>query len=244
MRSPVIAAALRPARSARSPRSPAVARSAPAAVIRSRRHHPRHERQVVPFSEGEASRDAWRTKAGCGTTSMPIAPSPCVAYDACDSGLAFGSARTTKPQAVATAGRPSRRRRRGSCSRTRRDDARLIAFGRRCHEPTTTNLGTTTASIALRIARTFVHETRSAGVSAREILARPTRATRTCHRGGCCRQNLSSRLAGTRWMTPKQQLVESRRCRSAVQIAGDTRPLDGSEIGSLYCRACDWACGR
>jgi poly(3-hydroxybutyrate) depolymerase len=43
--------------------------------------------QVVAFSQGQASRDAWRTDAGCETTSMPIDPSPCVAYDGCDNGL-------------------------------------------------------------------------------------------------------------------------------------------------------------
>jgi polyhydroxybutyrate depolymerase len=43
--------------------------------------------QVVAFTQGEASRDTWRTKAGCETTSMPIDPSPCVAYDGCDDGL-------------------------------------------------------------------------------------------------------------------------------------------------------------
>ena len=43
--------------------------------------------QVVAFSQGEGSRDAWRTDAGCETTSMPIDPAPCVAYDGCDNGL-------------------------------------------------------------------------------------------------------------------------------------------------------------
>lgn len=42
---------------------------------------------VVPFSEGENAHASWRTKAGCETTSMPIAPSPCVADDGCDNGL-------------------------------------------------------------------------------------------------------------------------------------------------------------
>lgn len=41
---------------------------------------------VVPFTQGEASRDAWRSRAPCATTSTPIDPSPCVAYDACAAG--------------------------------------------------------------------------------------------------------------------------------------------------------------
>ncbi|MBA3452969.1 MAG: hypothetical protein H0T42_07750 [Deltaproteobacteria bacterium] len=42
---------------------------------------------VVPFSEGTGSRDTWRTDAACGTTTQPITPSPCVAYDGCSAGL-------------------------------------------------------------------------------------------------------------------------------------------------------------
>lgn len=42
--------------------------------------------QVVPFAQGEGSRDTWRTKAGCETTSTAITPTPCVAYDGCDGG--------------------------------------------------------------------------------------------------------------------------------------------------------------
>lgn len=44
---------------------------------------------VVPFSEGTNSRDAYRTDAACGTTTQPITPSPCVAYDGCTAGLAL-----------------------------------------------------------------------------------------------------------------------------------------------------------
>lgn len=43
---------------------------------------------IVPFSEGTGSRDAWRTDAACGTTTQPITPSPCVAFDGCSAGLA------------------------------------------------------------------------------------------------------------------------------------------------------------
>jgi len=43
---------------------------------------------VVPFTEGTGSRDAWRADAACATTTQPITPSPCVAYDGCTAGLA------------------------------------------------------------------------------------------------------------------------------------------------------------
>ncbi len=43
---------------------------------------------VVPFAQGEGSRDTWRARAGCATTSTAIAPSPCVAYDGCGAGTA------------------------------------------------------------------------------------------------------------------------------------------------------------
>ncbi|HEY5934994.1 MAG TPA: hypothetical protein VIU61_10175 [Kofleriaceae bacterium] len=46
------------------------------------------EDMIVPYAQGEGSRDAWRTKAGCEETSQPIDPAPCVAYDGCDNGLA------------------------------------------------------------------------------------------------------------------------------------------------------------
>ncbi len=41
---------------------------------------------VVPFTQGEASRDFWRADASCDTASTPIDPSPCVAYAGCDGG--------------------------------------------------------------------------------------------------------------------------------------------------------------
>jgi polyhydroxybutyrate depolymerase len=43
---------------------------------------------VVPFTQGEGSRDVWRGDAGCELTSSAITPSPCVAYDGCDGGRA------------------------------------------------------------------------------------------------------------------------------------------------------------
>lgn len=43
---------------------------------------------VVPFAQGEGSRDTWRTAAGCATTSTAATPSPCVGYDGCSAGLA------------------------------------------------------------------------------------------------------------------------------------------------------------
>lgn len=42
---------------------------------------------VVPFTQGTGSRDVWRTEAACATTTQPITPSPCVAYDGCTTGL-------------------------------------------------------------------------------------------------------------------------------------------------------------
>jgi poly(3-hydroxybutyrate) depolymerase len=42
---------------------------------------------TVAFSYGEGSRDYWRTHNGCATTSTNTTPSPCVAYDGCDSGF-------------------------------------------------------------------------------------------------------------------------------------------------------------
>jgi poly(3-hydroxybutyrate) depolymerase len=38
---------------------------------------------IIPFDEGVASRDHWRTRAGCAETSHSVEPSPCVAYDGC-----------------------------------------------------------------------------------------------------------------------------------------------------------------
>lgn len=42
---------------------------------------------TVAISEGEASRDHWRDENGCDDTTSPTTPSPCVAYDGCDTGL-------------------------------------------------------------------------------------------------------------------------------------------------------------
>ncbi len=42
---------------------------------------------TVAISEGEASRDHWRDANGCDDTTSPTTPSPCVAYDGCDTGL-------------------------------------------------------------------------------------------------------------------------------------------------------------
>jgi poly(3-hydroxybutyrate) depolymerase len=41
---------------------------------------------TVPLSQGEGSRDHWQTENGCGSTTMAVSPSPCVAYDGCQSG--------------------------------------------------------------------------------------------------------------------------------------------------------------
>jgi len=54
--------------------------------------------QVVPFTQGEGSRDAWRTDAGCAATSTAITPSPCVAYDGCTGGLAIQFCAHNEPQ--------------------------------------------------------------------------------------------------------------------------------------------------
>jgi poly(3-hydroxybutyrate) depolymerase len=35
---------------------------------------------VVSYSSGQAARDVWIKTNGCGTTTMPTSPSPCVAY--------------------------------------------------------------------------------------------------------------------------------------------------------------------
>jgi poly(3-hydroxybutyrate) depolymerase len=42
---------------------------------------------VVPYSQGEASRDTWIGEAGCDPSGSPVEPSPCVAYDGCTSPL-------------------------------------------------------------------------------------------------------------------------------------------------------------
>ena len=41
---------------------------------------------VVPTAQEEASRDYWVAANHCQTTSMPVDPSPCVAYQGCDPG--------------------------------------------------------------------------------------------------------------------------------------------------------------
>jgi polyhydroxybutyrate depolymerase len=45
------------------------------------------EDQVVPLSQGEGSRDTWTMRASCASTSSAVAPSPCVQYDGCATGL-------------------------------------------------------------------------------------------------------------------------------------------------------------
>jgi poly(3-hydroxybutyrate) depolymerase len=42
---------------------------------------------VVPFGQGEAARDLWIRANGCSaTTSHPVEPDPCVAFDGCGAG--------------------------------------------------------------------------------------------------------------------------------------------------------------
>lgn len=43
---------------------------------------------VVPYAQGEGSRDHWRDAAGCDASATSIDPAPCIAYDGCDDGLA------------------------------------------------------------------------------------------------------------------------------------------------------------
>lgn len=43
--------------------------------------------RVVPFSQGESSRDALLDRNGCGTTTTATDPAPCVSYDGCAEGL-------------------------------------------------------------------------------------------------------------------------------------------------------------
>jgi len=42
--------------------------------------------QVVPFSEGENSRDHWADANGCAAETMPVDPDACVAFTGCDDG--------------------------------------------------------------------------------------------------------------------------------------------------------------
>lgn len=41
---------------------------------------------TVPLSYGTAARDTWLAVNGCGTTTTPTEPSPCVSYDGCSAG--------------------------------------------------------------------------------------------------------------------------------------------------------------
>lgn len=41
---------------------------------------------TVEQSEGVGARDRWRTLNGCGASTKPITPSPCVTYDGCSAG--------------------------------------------------------------------------------------------------------------------------------------------------------------
>jgi polyhydroxybutyrate depolymerase len=43
--------------------------------------------QVVPFSQGEASRDALLDRNGCGESTAAVDPSPCETYDGCAEGM-------------------------------------------------------------------------------------------------------------------------------------------------------------
>lgn len=42
--------------------------------------------QVVPLLQGEKGRDTFLQRNGCGTTTKPVEPSPCVSYDGCTEG--------------------------------------------------------------------------------------------------------------------------------------------------------------
>jgi polyhydroxybutyrate depolymerase len=41
---------------------------------------------VVPLADGRAARDKILLQNHCGTTTIPIDPSPCVSYQGCDAG--------------------------------------------------------------------------------------------------------------------------------------------------------------
>lgn len=43
--------------------------------------------EVVPFSQGEAARDALLIRNGCSDASAPVDPDPCVGYEGCDEGM-------------------------------------------------------------------------------------------------------------------------------------------------------------
>jgi poly(3-hydroxybutyrate) depolymerase len=42
---------------------------------------------VVGYDAGVGSKETWRTRNHCQTTSQPATPAPCVAYDGCDPGF-------------------------------------------------------------------------------------------------------------------------------------------------------------
>jgi poly(3-hydroxybutyrate) depolymerase len=42
---------------------------------------------TIDISRGEASRDFWLKANHCGTTTVPVEPSPCVQYQGCDAGF-------------------------------------------------------------------------------------------------------------------------------------------------------------
>ena len=44
---------------------------------------------TVVFPDGEKSRDHWLGENGCGTTTKPFDPAPCVAYDGCTDPVVF-----------------------------------------------------------------------------------------------------------------------------------------------------------
>jgi poly(3-hydroxybutyrate) depolymerase len=41
---------------------------------------------TVSFDAGVGSRETWRTRNHCMTTSTPATPSPCISYNGCDPG--------------------------------------------------------------------------------------------------------------------------------------------------------------
>ncbi len=41
---------------------------------------------IVPLSDGEAARDVFLERNGCGTATTPVDPSPCVSYEGCTAG--------------------------------------------------------------------------------------------------------------------------------------------------------------
>ena len=45
-----------------------------------------HTDTIVPFAQGESSRDYWAGANHCEPQTMPTAPEPCAAYQGCDEG--------------------------------------------------------------------------------------------------------------------------------------------------------------